>query len=74
MGFRDLRELAALSQAELALKAGVSRATIVGIEGGRLRPQAATIRKLAAALDVQPAQVVQAIREDQQRLEGELAA
>jgi len=43
----------ALSQEELAHKSGVSRTTIIKLEGGRdAWPQ--TVRKLAAALGVKP--------------------
>lgn len=47
------RQLAALSQDELAKKANVQRPTITRIEkGGEARPS--TIRKLVAALGCQP--------------------
>ena len=50
---RAIRERKALTQDELAELAGVSRQTVVKIEGG-LEPRAPTIRKLAAALGVDP--------------------
>jgi DNA-binding XRE family transcriptional regulator len=52
---REVRERAALSQAELARLAGVSRPTITRAEQGRIAPQWATVRKLARALGVTPA-------------------
>ena len=47
-----------LSQADLARKAGVHKATILRIEKGGYVPQLRTIRALAEALDVQPDQLV----------------
>ncbi|HYW89600.1 MAG TPA: helix-turn-helix transcriptional regulator [Chloroflexota bacterium] len=50
---RAVRQRVALSQEELAHKSGVSRTTIIKLEGGRdAWPQ--TVRKLAAALGVKP--------------------
>ena len=51
---REVRERKALSQQELATKAGLSRGTVNRIEAGAEEPYPATVRKLAAALDVQP--------------------
>ena len=51
---RAWRELRALTQQELAARAGISRRTIVGIETGEHRPQPATVRVLAEALGVRP--------------------
>lgn len=42
---------------ELADAAGVTIKTVTAIEAGRSRPRLSTIRKLAAALDVEPLQV-----------------
>jgi transcriptional regulator with XRE-family HTH domain len=54
---RELRELNALSQAELAAAAGVSRGTIINAEAGAdMYP--ATVRKIAAALRVAPAELM----------------
>ena len=50
---RAIRERKALTQDELAELAGVSRQTVIKIEGG-LEPRPPTIRKLAAALGVEP--------------------
>jgi putative molybdopterin biosynthesis protein len=52
---RAIREAHAMSQAELAQKAELSRATIGSLESGRAGAQYATIRRIAEALDVQPA-------------------
>lgn len=53
-----MRERQALSQAELAESAGVTRATIVSLESGRAGAQYETIRKLAKALGVPPAELM----------------
>lgn len=57
---RAARERAALSQGELAKKAGVSRVTIVRIEGGLDDPYPKTVRKIADALGVQPFELMAA--------------
>jgi DNA-binding XRE family transcriptional regulator len=49
-----LRLRAALSQIELAKKAGVTPAAVNRIERNRVEPQMRTVRKLAKALDVEP--------------------
>jgi len=51
---RQIRERKALSQRDLAQRAGVGEATISRIEQGRVRPRPSTLRKLAAALGVAP--------------------
>ncbi len=51
---KRLRIRAALSQTELADKAGVNRAAVNRIEGNRVEPHMRTVRKLARALDVPP--------------------
>ena len=69
---RAVRERKALTQDELAELAGVSRQTVVKIEGG-LEPRPPTIRKLAQALGVEPSDsgVEQA---EEQELSGEQLA
>jgi transcriptional regulator with XRE-family HTH domain len=54
---RAIRERKALTQDELAELAGVSRQTVVKLEGG-LQPRPPTVRKLAAALGVEPADLM----------------
>lgn len=49
-----LRERKALTQEQLAKKAGVNRATIARLEGGTDEPFPTTVRKLADALRVDP--------------------
>lgn len=52
---REWRRRRALSQAELATLAGVTKATIVALEKPDPRtPHPRTLRKLAAALGVEP--------------------
>ncbi|MGF1472007.1 MAG: helix-turn-helix domain-containing protein [Rubrobacteraceae bacterium] len=54
---RRLRLEAALTQRELATQAGVSQDLITRVENGR-KPHPTTVRKLAAALGVEPAELV----------------
>jgi transcriptional regulator with XRE-family HTH domain len=51
---KELRERAALSQEDLAMKSDVSRATIARLEAGARPARPSTRRKLAKALGVQP--------------------
>lgn len=55
---KELRTLAALTQAELAEKAGLTTAAVARIERDEAEPRMTTIRKLAGALDVKPAELV----------------
>jgi transcriptional regulator with XRE-family HTH domain len=55
---KRLRTLRALTQVELAEKAHVTPATVVRIERNQAEPHMSTIRKLAAALGVDPAELV----------------
>jgi transcriptional regulator with XRE-family HTH domain len=55
---RAIRERKALSQRELAAKAGVSPVTVARIETGQDEPYPSTVRKLAAALGVEPAELM----------------
>ncbi|MDP9484718.1 MAG: helix-turn-helix transcriptional regulator [Actinomycetota bacterium] len=48
-----------MSQEELAKASGVSPATVVQIELGNRQPQGRTLRKLAAALDVEVADLIE---------------
>jgi transcriptional regulator with XRE-family HTH domain len=52
---KRLRRLKGLSQVELAELAGVSAYTVTEIETGHREPRGSTLRKLAAALDVEVA-------------------
>jgi predicted ATPase/DNA-binding XRE family transcriptional regulator len=53
---RELRRRAMVSQAELARLAGIGRGTIVNMEAERTEPQGATLRLLAQALRLEPAE------------------
>ena len=52
------RRLAALTQAELADSAGLHRVTITRIENGVVTPNARTLRSVAKALGVAPADLL----------------
>ena len=54
MRLRELREDRALSMGELAQRAGVHRHTILRLENDQGGAQPRTVRKLAAALGVEP--------------------
>jgi DNA-binding XRE family transcriptional regulator len=56
---REWRESRLMTQAELAAKAGVSRDTVVKIETGKQDARFATVRKLAAALGIEPKSLYQ---------------
>jgi transcriptional regulator with XRE-family HTH domain len=68
MGLRELRQAQVLSQRDLAVRAGVSPKTILDIEQNRIRPQPGTIRKIAAALGMEPAALAEQIRTQQRPL------
>jgi transcriptional regulator with XRE-family HTH domain len=54
-----LRESRVLTQSELAELAGVSHLSVHKIETGQQQPRPATIRKLARALRVKPADLLE---------------
>ena len=60
---QKFRELAVLTQAELAEKVGVSATTISHWETGSKRPRASNIRKLAEVLEVTPQDILTALHE-----------
>jgi transcriptional regulator with XRE-family HTH domain len=51
---KDIRQRKALTQQQLADRAGVNRVTIARIEGGKDEPFPTTVRKVADALGVEP--------------------
>ena len=51
--------LRALTQAELAERAGVTTATVARIERAEIEPRMTTLRKLAQGLEVEPADLVE---------------
>ena len=58
---KAIRERKALSQEELAKKAGINRVTLARIETGA-EPYPATVRKLAEALGVDPAELMEPLQ------------
>ena len=56
---RQLRERRALRQEDLAALAGVGKNTVNRIEKNRTEPHMTTVRKLAEALEVDPAELVE---------------
>jgi DNA-binding XRE family transcriptional regulator len=46
-----------LSQRDLAREAGVTQKTIVDLELGRIEPRLQTMRKIAAALGIEPLEI-----------------
>ena len=55
---REYRERNALSQDELATRAGVTRTTVVRLEQRKTGAQPGTLRKLARALSVKPEELL----------------
>ena len=55
---KDLRVRRALTQEELAAKAGIGKNTVNRIERNRAEPHMSTLRKLAAAFGVEPSELV----------------
>ncbi len=55
---RKLREARAMRQEDLAERAGVGKNTVNRIEKNRTEPHMTTIKKLAAALKVDPSELV----------------
>ncbi len=56
---KRLRTLNALTQAELAERAGLTTAAVARIERDEAEPRPSTLRKLAEALDVQPRDLIE---------------
>jgi transcriptional regulator with XRE-family HTH domain len=55
---RQLRERKALRQEDLAALAGIGKNTVNRLEKNRTEPHMSTVRKLADALEVNPAELV----------------
>ena len=55
---QQLREKHVLTQAELASRAGISELSVHKIETGQQEPRPCTIRKLARALKIKPADLI----------------
>lgn len=67
---RQRRQTKGLSQRELGSLAGVSSGTVYRLENGLRGAYPVTLRKLAAALGVSPAELVREPRPGQEALEG----
>lgn len=61
---RATRERALLTQAELAERAGLQRVTVNRIETGATEARISTVRRLAAALGVDPGALMAPMGED----------
>lgn len=70
MKLRAIRLTRALSQRDLAERAGVTQKTVLELELGRQEPQLRTIRRIATALGVEPTE----IDEFREALEAKAAA
>ncbi len=55
---KRLRTESALTQEELAANAGLTTAAVARIERNEANPRPSTLRKLAAALEVEPSELV----------------
>jgi transcriptional regulator with XRE-family HTH domain len=60
---KDIRQRKALTQQQLAERAGVNRVTIARIEGGKDEPFPTTVRKVADALGVEPEDLLEPVAE-----------
>jgi transcriptional regulator with XRE-family HTH domain len=58
---KDVRQRKALTQQQLADRAGVNRVTIARIEGGKDQPFPTTVRKVADALGVEPEELLEPV-------------
>jgi ribosome-binding protein aMBF1 (putative translation factor) len=56
---KNLRTLNALTQAELAERAGLTTAAVARVERDEAEPRPSTLRKLAKALNVQPRDLIE---------------
>lgn len=70
LNLRQRRQAAGFSQVALAEAAGVSRRMIVALEGGDVNVSLATLDRIAAALEVSFAQLVQAPHRSVTRIDG----
>ena len=71
---RELRTRQVLTIRDLAAKAGVATGTIVRIEAGEPAPRFVTMRKIAAALGVEPGEIAEFAQAIEAAAEGKEAA
>lgn len=55
---REVRERKLLTQDELAARSGITQTSISAIEVGKHEPRISTVRRLAAALGVEPEELL----------------
>lgn len=55
---KEIRQRKLMSQRDLADKAGISQNAVVQIENNRTEPHYRTLRKLVAALEVEPTELI----------------
>ena len=67
---RKVRQGRLVTQEELSARTGLAESTINKIEGGVQTPRISTIRKLAAALDVPPEELITWAPPRKERLGG----
>ncbi|HEV2124155.1 MAG TPA: helix-turn-helix transcriptional regulator, partial [Chloroflexota bacterium] len=70
-GLRAVRERKLMTQAELAERAGMQRVTVSRIETGAAEARISTVRKLAAALDVDPEVLMESVSGEKGKVHGE---
>lgn len=58
-GLRRLRQLAMLSQRDLAQRAGMSQTTLSDLETGKTEARPSTVRKLVKALRCEPRALIE---------------
>ncbi len=71
---REARAARVMTIRDLAEAAGVSTRTIVQIEAGQIMPRFATLRKIAAALSVEPREIAEFTAAIEAAARGEEAA
>ncbi len=71
---REFRTRQVLTIRDLAAKAGVATGTIVRIEAGEPAPRFVTMRKIAAALGVEPGEIQEFAQAIEAAAEGKEAA
>lgn len=68
---KELRQRKGLSQEELAEKSGLNLRTVQRIENGETEPRGDSLKRIAAALDITPNELIDwAVREDSQALKN----
>ncbi len=71
---REVRERKFITQEELSARTGMSVSNISRVENGLQRPRITTVRKLAAALGIDPEELVEWEAEAETTGQGKAAA